>query len=217
MSDRIFFVFFGALCGVIVAMTLMSLAMAPGLTTEQKSLGDISNLVMAVGAVFTLGFTLWQHQQSIERERKSSQPRIRLVGAPVHQVDSLNKEMIGIALEFQFLNDSKNPASNLRIRILMGPVDNTELMAVVKDETMANPVFGGQGFHWILKAGFAKAIAPKENEHFVYVRLDYKDTDMDGEVLFTEYFLKLNRSEAAIANATMREVEPCKSKISRLL
>lgn len=217
MAGRIVLVFFGMLCGVIIAMALISLIIAPTLISDPKSLGDISNFVMAVGAVFTLGFTLWQHQQTLDRDRKHAQPRMRLIGAPLHQVASAEKAMIGIVLEFQFINDSKNPASNLRIRIIIGPLGNPELMAVAKDETMANPVFGGQGFHWVLKADFAKAISPKDNEYFVYARLEYRDTDEAGEELSAEYFLKINHSEDAIANATMREVEPYKSKIRQLL
>lgn len=217
MAGRILSVFFGVLCGVIVAMALISFVIAPNLITDPKSLGDISNFVMAVGAVFTLGFTLWQHQQTLDRDQKNAQPRMRLIGAPLHQVASADDAMLGTVLEFQFLNDSKNPASNLRIRIIIGPLGNPELMAVVKDETMANPVFGGQGFHWVLKADFAKSISPKDNEYFVYARLNYQDTDEDGELLSAEYFLKINHSEDAIANATKREVEPYKSKIRQLL
>lgn len=217
MSDRIVLVFFGVLLGVIIAMSLMSLIMVSDSISDQKSLGDVSNLIMAVGAVFTLGFTFWQHHQTLDRDRKQSQPRMRLVGAPIHQVPLSKAHMQGAAVEFQFLNDSKDPASNLRIRIMVGPLTNPELMSVVKDETMANSIFGGQGFHWVMKVDFAKTINPQDNEYFVYARLDYLDTDANGEKLSAEYFLKMNHSEAAMANLTMREVKPFKSKVSQLL
>lgn len=101
MAGPIVLVFLGVLCGVIVAMVLMSFVVEPTLMTDPKSLGDVSNLVMAAGAVFSLGFSLWQHQQTLVRDKKHSQPRMRLVGAPIQQVSSARRDMVGIAIEFQ--------------------------------------------------------------------------------------------------------------------
>ena len=217
MAERVVLILFGVLLGVVCGITLMSLVVVSTSLNNQKSLGDVSNLVIAVGALFTLGFSLWQHQQTLNRERSQSQPRLRLVGAPINKSIPARADMEHVEVEFQFINDSKNPASNLHFRIFMGPISQPDLLVVCKDEIMANPTFGGQGFHWVLKGGFAKSISPKENEVFVYLRLDYLDTNEDGESLVSEYFLKINHSEAAIANATKQDVAPFKAKIAQLL
>ena len=75
---------------------------------------------------------------------------------------------------------------------------------------MANPLFGGQGFHWVLKASLPKSLDPRGNEEFIHVRLDYRDSDADGELLLSDYFLKINIAEAAAANASKAEVQPFK-------
>lgn len=217
MTERLVLIVFGALIGIVCGITLMSLAVVSPSLIDKKSLGDVSNLVIAVGAVFTLGFSLWQHQQTLDRERNQSKPKMRLVGAPISRGVSAKADMHSIEVQFQFLNDGKNLGSNLRFRIFMGPRSQPELLVSCKDEVMANPIFGGQGFHWFLKADFSKSIDPKDNEAFVYLRLDYWDTDGDGESLFSEYFLKINHSDAATANAMKREVDPFKTKISELL
>ena len=82
---------------------------------------------------------------------------------------------------------------------------------------MANPLFGGQGFHWVLKASLPKSLDPRGNEEFIHVRLDYRDSDADGELLLSDYFLKINIAEAAAANASKAEVQPFKSKIAAML
>ena len=74
-------------------------------------------------------------------------------------------------------------------------------MVIFKDETMANPLFGGQGFHWILRTSLPKSLDPRRNEEFIHVRLDYRDSDADGDLLLSECFLKINIAEAAAANA----------------
>ena len=217
MTERLMFVVFGVLIGVISGITLMSLAVISPSLVDKKTLGDVSNVVVAVGAVFTLAFSLWQHQQTLNREKIQSKPKMRLVGAPISMVATLQAAMHAVQVEFQFLNDSKNAAAKLRFRIFMGPRSNPELLVPCRDEVMANPIFGGQGFHWVLKGEFPKSIDPKDIEAFVYLRLDFMDSDADGELLFSEYFLKLNHAEAAIANAMKREVEPFESKIGQLL
>lgn len=217
MAERLMLVVFGVLIGVIGGITLMSLVVISPSLVDKKTLGDVSNVVVAVGAVFTLAFSLWQHQQTLNREKIQSKPKMRLVGAPISKVVDIHAAMHAVQVEFQFLNDGKNAAANLRFRTFMGLKSNPELLVSCRDEVMANPLFGGQGFHWVLKGEFAKSIDPKDNEAFVYVRLDFLDSDEDGESLFTEYFLKLNHAEAAIANAMKREVEPFESKIGQLL
>jgi len=82
---------------------------------------------------------------------------------------------------------------------------------------MANPLFGGQGFHWDLKAWLPKSLDPRVNEQFIHVRLDYRDSDAGGESLLSEYFLKINIAEAAAANASKAEVQSFKSKIATML
>lgn len=217
MTERLVLIVFGVLIGIVCGITLMSLAVVSPSLVDKKSLGDVSNLVIAVGAVFTLGFSLWQHQQTLDREKNQSKPKMRLVGAPISKGVPAVADMHSMEVQFQFLNDGRNAASNLRFRIFMGLRSHPELLVSCKDEVIANPIFGGQGFHWVLKGDFAKSIDPKDNEAFVYLRLDYLDSDEDGESLFAEYFLKLNHSDAAMANAMKREVDPFKTKISELL
>ncbi len=213
MAAKVALIVFGLFIGVILGITGMSLIVVSPFFTEAKALSDISNLVVAIGAVFTLGFTLWQHQQQLDRDRKQALPRVRLMGAPIHKTHAPDPSMASVEIEFQFLNENKNPAADLRFRIFSCPIDHPELMVVCKDDTMANSLFGGQGFHWVLKASFAKSIDARGNEAFVYLRLDYRDSDADGELLLSEYFLKVNHAEAAVANASKVEVEPFKGKI----
>lgn len=62
MAAKVALILFGLFIGVILGITGMSLIVVSPFFTEAKALGDISNLVVAVGAVFTMGFTLWQQR-----------------------------------------------------------------------------------------------------------------------------------------------------------
>ncbi len=83
MAKAVLFIFFGCLLGLVGGISLMALVIMSPSLTEQKSLGDISNLVVAVGTLFTLGYTMWQHQGTIEAAKRGAKPRLRLVGAPL--------------------------------------------------------------------------------------------------------------------------------------
>ena len=217
MAAKVALIVFGLFIGVILGITGMSLIVVSPFFTEAKALGDISNLVVAIGAVFTMGFTLWQHQQQLDREKKQSLAKVQIVGAPIQRSGNSSPADASIDIQFQFLNTGSDPAADLRIRIFRCPIRKPELMEICKDETMANPLFGGQGFHWILKASFPKTLAPRVSEEFVHVRLDYRDSDADGELLLSEYFLKINHAEVAAANASKVEVEPFRAKIQSLV
>lgn len=217
MAAKVALILFGLFIGVILGITGMSLIVVSPFFTEAKALGDISNLVVAVGAVFTMGFTLWQHQQQLDRERQRSLAKVQIVGAPIQRTVSPTPTDASIEVQFQFLNSGGNPAAELRIRIFRCSVKNPESIEICKDETMANPLFGGQGFHWVLKASLPKSLDPRVNEEFIHVRLDYRDSDADGELLLSEYFLKINIAEAAAANVSKAEVQPFKSKIAAML
>jgi membrane associated rhomboid family serine protease len=85
MAAKVALILFGLFIGVILGITGMSLIIVSPFFSEAKALGYISNLVVAIGAVFTLGFTLWQHhQQQLDRDRKQALPRVLLMGAPIH-------------------------------------------------------------------------------------------------------------------------------------
>lgn len=217
MAGRLALMFFGFLVGVIFAIALMSTIVVSPSLTDQKTLGDMSNLVVALGAVFTLGYTLWQQQQTLDKEKKQSEPRLRLVGAPMAKLPSVKATIERLEVAFQFSNDGTNPAAQPRFRIFRGPLSQPHLLVLEKEEFMANPIFGGQGFHWVLKVEFPQGVDPKANELFVYIRLDYQDTSEDGDALFAQYFLKLNHSEGAVANASMQEVSQFKTKISQMI
>ncbi len=217
MAAKVALILFGLFIGVILGITGMSLIVVSPFFTEAKALGDISNLVVAVGAVFTMGFTLWQHQQQLDRERQRSLAKVQIVGAPIQKAVSPVPTDASIEIQFQFLNSGSNPAAELRIRIFRCPIKNPDLMEICKDETMANPLFGGQGFDWILKASLPKSLDPRRYEEFIHVRLDYRDSDADGDLLLSEYFLKVNIAEAAAANASKAEVQPFKAKIAAMV
>ncbi|NBO82497.1 MAG: hypothetical protein EBU75_06610 [Betaproteobacteria bacterium] len=82
MAAKVALILFGLFIGVILGITGMSLIVVSPFFTEAKALGDVSNLVVAVGAVFTMGFTLWQHQQQLDRERQRSLTKVQIVGGP---------------------------------------------------------------------------------------------------------------------------------------
>ena len=142
---------------------------------------------------------------------------MQIVGAPIQKAVSPVPTDASIEIEFQFLNTGSNPAAELRIRVFKCSIQNPDSMVIFKDETMANPLFGGQGFHWILKASLPKLLDPRRNEEFIHVRLDYRDSDADGDLLLSEYFLKINIAEAAAANARKAEVQPFKAKIAAMV
>ncbi len=52
MAAKVALILFGLFIGVVLGITGMSLIVVSPFFTEAKALGDISNLVVAVGAVF---------------------------------------------------------------------------------------------------------------------------------------------------------------------
>ncbi len=62
-----------------------------------------------------------------------------------------------------------------------------------------------------------KSLDPLVHEEFIHFYLDYSDSDFGGELLFSEYFLKINIADPAAANAGKAEVQPFKSKIATML
>ncbi len=221
MAKAVLFIFFGCLLGLVGGISLMALVIMSPSLTEQKSLGDISNLVVAVGTLFTLGYTMWQHQGTIEAAKRGAKPRLRLVGAPLQLLPAPIGQPLQIGtgsapnmrqarIEFQFLNSGENAASDLRLRAYACPISSPATLTCVRDDTIANPIFGGQGFHWPVTAGFSTSIPAQNNEMFIHLKLDYKNDDEDGEMLQTEYFLKVNPSDATASNMTQRELAPLK-------
>ena len=122
--------------------------------------GDVSNVVIAVGAVFTLAFSLWQHQQTLNREKIQSKPKMRLVGAPISKVADFRAAMHAVQVEFQFLNGGKNAAANLRFRIFMGLKSNPELLVSCRDEVMAMRVLGRDACRQCDRTGQIRAVRP---------------------------------------------------------
>lgn len=104
MAAKVALILFGLFIGVILGITGMSLIVVSPFFTEAKALGDISNLVVAVGAVFTMGFTLWQHQQQLDRERQRSLAKVQIVGAPIQRTVSPTPTDASIEVQLQFLN-----------------------------------------------------------------------------------------------------------------
>lgn len=92
-------VVFGVLIGVISGITLMSLAVISPSLVDKKTLGDVSNVVIAVGAVFTLAFSLWQHQQTLNREKIQSRPKMRLIGTQKPDSTRLRRIRPSVAME----------------------------------------------------------------------------------------------------------------------
>jgi len=94
MAAKVALILFGLFIGMILGITGMSLIVISPFFTEAKALGDISNLVVAVGAVFTMGFTLWQHQQQLDRERQQSLAKVQIVGALMQVLPGLNERAL---------------------------------------------------------------------------------------------------------------------------
>ena len=221
MAKAVLFIFFGCLLGIVAGISVMAFVIMSPALSEQKSLGDLSNLVVALGTMFTLGYTLWQHQTALEASKQKAKPRLRLVGAPIALFPAPIGQPLQIGappppsirqvrIEFQFQNSGENAASDLRLRAFACPVNAPATLASVKDDTIANPVFSGQGFHWPVTAGFSTSIPAQNNEMFIYLKLDYRNDDEDGETLQSEYFLKINPNDATASNMTQRELEPLK-------
>jgi Na+/H+ antiporter NhaA len=122
MAAKVALILFGLFIGVILGITGMSLVFVSPFFTEAKALGDISNLVVAVGAVFTMGFTLWQHQQQLDLERQRSLAKVQIVGAPIQKAVSPVTTDASIEIQFQFLNSGSNPAAELRVRVFRCPI-----------------------------------------------------------------------------------------------
>ena len=68
MAAKVAWILFGLFIGVILGLTGMSLIVISPFFTEANGVADLSNLVVAVGAVFTMGFTLSQQHQQLDRE-----------------------------------------------------------------------------------------------------------------------------------------------------
>jgi hypothetical protein len=222
MSKAVLLLLFGCLLGLVGGISLMAfIIMSPSLS-EQKSLGDFSNLVVAVGTLFTLGYTMWQHRETIEAVKRGEKPRLQLVGAPLQLLPAPIAQPLQIGtgpvqnmtqarIEFQFLNSGRNAAADLRLRAYACPISSPAHLTCVRDDTIANPIFGEQGFHWPITAGFSTSIPAQNNEMLIHLKLDYKNDDEDGEKLQTEYFLKVNPNDATASNMTQRELAPLKS------
>lgn len=212
MAKAVLFIFFGCLLGLVTGIAVMALVIMSPSLTDQKSLGDLSNLVVALGTIFTLGYTLWQHQTAVEDSKQKTKPRLRLIGAPLETQfqAALDKTIKYVRVEFQFINSGVNAASDLRLRAYACPINDPTSFTKVRDDTIVNPIFGGQGFHWQVIAEFSVSTPDPNSEMFIHLRMDYKNDDTDGEAIQTKYFLKINPSDSAASNMTHRELSPLK-------
>jgi hypothetical protein len=96
MTTKIIFIVFGIFLGAIIVITGASLIDVSTPNYQTWEVGDISNSVIAIGALFSLGFSLWQHQQLLDRDKKEALPRIRLVEAPIRKIYSFDTDLTNV-------------------------------------------------------------------------------------------------------------------------
>lgn len=199
------FAVYGSLIGLIAGIGLSAWFFSSKYPGKADALNLVINIIMAIGVLFTMFFSLYQHQLTIKNTYAKERPRLVLTGAPIHDVGLSGDGFVKRTIEFQLKNTGENSAENVRLIAGFGRLADLNSFVITKDEALANSLSADQGFHWMVPSQFNPKLDISETTGICLLRIIYDDAVIVENSFSQNYYLIISPKSPAVGNANIKE------------